>query len=290
MAIDDAVSLPALAAMLRQAESVLRDARDSDRQRDTAQYQILMGASRTMITHHGPDTTQVDVNLFGKIAPMYQVKSGDIQKEAQSANHVIRQVTDRLYRLGAAYGQWDAFDIEAYFDLSERQAERLITLTEQRNSVHVIFFADLLLPSYQAALAYFYDQWLPAYCTFWDQLYVQKPMGVVDSRFSNEVQPQMISHWQRVVAVTQQARNLLYDDMGFLTMSYSKEERARWKTYWSMSSTSGLAAALAPKLPDIPTLTLAFEFPLPTARQSGRQERLRRNRTYGQKTNEWLDV
>jgi|GEM_PF-1091838 len=274
--IEEAVSLPALGALLRQAEKGLRDARRSD------QYEMLLSAARTLGSM-APSYAHPNASLFDRLAPMYEIQQGDSAREARSADHVIRQVTDRLYRLASAYGEWDEFDMEAYFDCTEEQAQRLIRIEEQEGTLQVIFFGDLLLPSYQTALAYFYDQWLPAYYLLWDRLYGRRSLAKIDSRFGNKVQPQMVAYWQQVTAIIQQTRAQLYDDIGFLTMSAGHEERERWRPYWTVSSTTGLSHLLQPDLEDVPTLTLAFTFPLPTAQQEGRQERLRRNRHHERK-------
>lgn len=275
--MEEAVSLPALGALLRQAEKSLRDVRRSD------QYEMLLGAARTM-GQMDQSSAYPNANLLGRLAPMYEIRSGDLAREVRAADHVIRQVTDRLYRLAAAYGEWDEFDVEAYFDCTEEQTQRLICIEEQEGALQITFFADLLMPSYQTALIYFYDQWLPAYYLLWDRLYGRRSLAKIDSRFANEVQPQMVAHWQQVTAVIQQTRDQLYDDIGFLTMSAGYEERERWQPYWNTSSTTGLSHLLQPELEDVPTLTLVSNFPLPTAQQEGRQERLRRNRNYGRKT------
>jgi hypothetical protein len=55
------------------------------------------------------------------------------------------------------------------------------------------------------------------------------------------------------------------------------EERARWRWAWARPAALGVAPALLPALDDVPTLTLAVDFPLPAARQPGRLRRLRRS-------------
>jgi hypothetical protein len=70
----------------------------------------------------------------------------------------------------------------------------------------------------------------------------------------------------------------LADDIGFLATNAAHEERTRWQQWWSMPAVGGLDPQLTPALADIPTLTLSFEFPLPSHRQPERLRRLRANR------------
>lgn len=202
-----------------------------------------------------------------------------VAEEAQAAAHVLLAVADRLRRLSSAYGEWRDFDASAYFDLSDPQADRLVRVVERVSSVHVVFFADLLLPAFQSAEAF----WLETYRSQYRQLRAQlqrggeggAPLEMVMA-FGDHFQPRMVEHWDRLVQVIQQTRCLLDDELGFWAANGGDEERARWRWAWQRPPAPGVTAALLPELHTIPTLTLAVDFPLPASRQPGRLRRLRR--------------
>jgi hypothetical protein len=209
------------------------------------------------------------------LVQMYRIPAGTVGEEAQAAAHVMLAVADRLRRLSSAYGEWPQFDASAYFDLSEPQAARLVRVVERVTTVHVIFCADLLLPSFQAAEAFWQEQYRPCYRDLQRHLRNgSTPLEPVMA-FADHCQPLMVDHWRRLVAVITQARSLLDDELGFWAANGSGEERARWRRIWQLPPASGVDAALLPDLQDVPALTLAVDFPLPVYRQPGRLRRLR---------------
>lgn len=249
---------------------------------------------------------------FDQLVPMYQLashmgvdnmsadnlESGDIEaknvaQEAKDAVQLVYQIAERLRRLGAAYEEWDVFDSAAYFDISVTECCQLVTVTERITSVYVTFNVDLLLPSFQAAETFWTNHFYAAYHTAFPLINSDLPIrnssgttlsdDVSDSAFVTDfvqqVQPEMIEHWQRLVDVLSQARRMLADDIGFLIMNGGQEERARWRSVWNEPSSPGLDDLLCPNLQAVPTLFLSFEFPLPIHRQPGRLRRLRMNRT-----------
>lgn len=210
------------------------------------------------------------------LVPMYQIDTDGADAEAQSAAHVVSEIAERLRRLAAAYGEWTTFDAPAYFDLTAAQAARLVRISERVSTVYVIFFADLLLPAFRQAETFWADDFLPTY-------HITHPQHDVDTwayaiYFQQHVQPKMVAYWHYLMDILQQTRSLLADDIGFLSTNCAPEERMRWRRAWERTPAAGLDMALQPALNNIPTLSLAFEFPLPTHRQSGRLRRLRRNR------------
>lgn len=86
----------------------------------------------------------------------------DALAEAESGAHAIRHVIDRMQRLRGAYGEWQHFDAPAYFDLTQEQAGILVAVAERVTAVHVTFFADLLFPSFRAALRLWAGEVAPA--------------------------------------------------------------------------------------------------------------------------------
>lgn len=230
------------------------------------------------------------------LVPMYQVENGNVADEAAHAAHMVGEIAERLRRLADAYEAWNTFDAPAYFDLSKRQSERLVHVRERVSTVYVFFFADLLLPSFRRAESF----WAERFCPIYQAAYLNASANLFQEphtssshaasnglhgddadweiRFLSETQPQMIEHWEQLVTVIRSARRELMDDIGFLSTNGSQEERARWLHVWQATPAPGLVPALRPPLRTIPTLSLSFEFPLPTHRQSGRLQRLRLHR------------
>ena len=195
------------------------------------------------------------------LTPMYRVQQGDVEQEASSAARLVSDLAERLRRLANAYGEWEEFEVEPYFDLYGEQTALLVHVSERVSTVHVTFFADAVLPSFQAAVDFLAQNLAPA-------------------RFQNgayaAAQAAMDGHWQRLVDVVQRTREHLAHDAGFLAANGASEERNRWRSAWQYSAPEGLLPSLAPPLAETPTLTLSIEFPLPAYRQPGRRRRLRR--------------
>lgn len=205
------------------------------------------------------------------LVPMYQVQHGDMTAEASAVAHVVVNVADRLRRLGDAYGEWQVFDAPAYFDLSLEQSAQLVKLSERVSTVHIRFCTDLLLPSFQQAATF----WQTRFASAYQQMRQDPLVGMTAYQLA---QPAMLAHWQQLGVVIQTARALLAEDIGFLATNAAHEERMRWRQWWSSPAAGGLDPQLAPPLADVPTLTLSFEFPLPSHRQPERLRRLRANR------------
>ena len=195
------------------------------------------------------------------LTPMYRVQHGDVEQEANSAARLVSDLAERLRRLANAYGEWDEFEVEPYFDLYGEQTALLVHVSERVSTVHVTFFADAVLPSFQVAVDFLAQDLAPA-------------------RFQNNAytaaQAAMSGHWQRLVDVVHRTREHLAQDAGFLATNGAGEERSRWRSAWQRGAPEGLLPALAPALAETPTLTLSIEFPLPAYRQPGRLRRLRR--------------
>ena len=207
----------------------------------------------------------------GALAQVYRIPHGDAAAESNSASHVIRHLIDRLRRLPRSYAEWTVFDAPAYFDLTVEQASKLLTIDERIVSVHVVVYADILLPSFQRAAATVADRFAPAHAIL--------RTGVEPAeRFFQQVQPAMIADWQRVDQVVRTVREMLSDDIGFLAANSANDERGRWRWAWQQPAAASVDALLLPPLARVPTLTLCNDFPLPAFRQPGRQRRLRLNR------------
>ncbi len=195
------------------------------------------------------------------LTPMYRIGGGSVEQEAAAAAALVSDLAERLRRLAGAYGEWQTFEVEPYFDLYGEQAQLLVHLVERVNTVHVTVFSDLLLPSFQAAVNFL-------------------ALTLAPSRFQNggyaAAQETMAEHWLQLVEVMQQTRRRLAHDAGFLAGNGAGEERSRWRAAWQPETPPGLLPLLAPPLAETPTLTLSIEFPLPAFRQPGRLRRLRR--------------
>jgi len=195
-----------------------------------------------------------------QLSPMYRMTAGDVEQEATAAAHLAAEVAERLRRLSAAYGEWDQFEPGPYFDLQPEQAALLVHVAERVSTVHVSFYVDALLPSFQAAVTCLYAELAPSFGRNGGYTLAQASMA---------------EHWRRLVAVMQGARERLVHDTGFLVTNNAGEERVRWRAAWQQPATA-LVPELTPRLPDTPTLTLSTDFPLPPYRQPGRLRRLRR--------------
>lgn len=216
------------------------------------------------------------------LVQMYQVTPGQgadtVEAEAQAATHVLLAVAERLRRLNSAYGAWRHFDPGAYFDLTEPQTARLVRVAERVTSVHVTFFADMLLPAFQDAEAYWQEEYWPQYRRL--RAHLTNGAAPLDPvmTFADHVQPEMAARWTRLLLVSARTRRLLRDELSFWAANGGADERAAWQRAWERAPAPGVAPQLLPELRAVPTLTLAVDFPLPAARQPGRLRRLRQNR------------
>jgi hypothetical protein len=220
-----------------------------------------------------------------RLVQMYRIAPGDAvaadvptgaTTEAQAAAHVLLAVAERLRRLAAAYGEWAEFDAEAYFDLSLAQTARLVHVVERVSTVHVVFYADQLLPTFQAAATCWQTEFRPAYLILRHALAAGHAPRAATLAFADHSLPQMVARWERLVQVVQATRAVLSDELGYWAANGSDEERARWRWVWPLNPAPGLPDALLPNLAQTPTLTLAVDFDLPAYRQPGRLRRLRR--------------
>lgn len=202
---------------------------------------------------------------------MYRVRRDDEEAEIESATRMIGEIVERLRRLTGAYGEWNDFDVPAYFDLPAASSATLVRLVERVSTVHVLFYTDPLLPSFQSALNFWATEFMPAY-----PLHNSTPTAYRE--FWEALQPQMAVHWARLVRVLTGVRSQLIEDIGFLTTSGALDERLRWQRQWRNATAQGLNGTLPADLASVPTLTLALDFGLPTHRQPNRLRRLRRNR------------
>ena len=217
-------------------------------------------------------------SIFRKRAlpPAYFVQNHVPDKEAQTAVTTISQVADRLRRMAKAYGEWNEFDIPAFFDLWPEHAPRLVEVEERVSTVNVTFFADLLLPSFHRAEQYWANEFFPAYQTAQPPAMRGEACSSFTVHFFDYEQPKMRAYWDKLLAVIGSARLALWNDIGFLAATAGGEEKTHWQWAWRTQAPRGLDRRLLPPLRQLPTLTLGVEFPLPANRQPGRVRRLRR--------------
>ncbi|HMN27626.1 MAG TPA: hypothetical protein PKE45_05670, partial [Caldilineaceae bacterium] len=203
-----------------------------------------------------------------RLVPMYQVPASGLDEEAAAAAHVVSAIAERLRRLATAYAEWELFDAPAYFDLSQAHSAEMVRLVERVNTVHVVFFADLLLPSLHRATAFWLDSFAPAFAQIRNE-----PQTA--AHLYHCLQPEMVKCWQQLLDVIRLSRTVLAEDVGFLSANGANEERSYWRASWNTPARPGLDASLTPLLTEVPTLTLTVEFALPAHRQPGRLRRLR---------------
>lgn len=211
-----------------------------------------------------------------QIVPVYQIENGTVEREASAAAETIGVVADKLRRMIGAYGEWHIFDAPAYFDLYPAQTALLLHISERVSTVHVTFYADLLLPSFRRAEQIWAEEFFPAYQAARPFTRPGNHSSVYREHFLEMDQPKLLAYWERLWAVVTAARKILSDDIGFLASSGGNDERNRWRASWQQLPAAGLDARLLPQLETIPTVTLTMTFPLPGHRQPGRVRRLRR--------------
>ena len=216
--------------------------------------------------------------LFEKspLVPVYQVEDGTVEREISAAAETIGVVADKLRRLIGAYGEWHHFDAPAYFDLYPAQSALLLHISERVSTVHITFYADLLLPTFRRAERIWAEEFFPAYQAARPFARTGKRPSVYREHFVEMDQPKLLAYWERLWAVITGARKILSDDIGFLASSGGNDERNRWRAAWPSHPAAGVDARLLPDLETIPTVTLTMIFPMPIHRQSGRMRRLRR--------------
>jgi len=205
------------------------------------------------------------------LPPMYRVRGENAAVEIESATRMIGEIVERLRRLTGAYGEWRDFDVPAYFDLPAASAATLVRVVERVSTVHVLFYTDPLLPTFQRASNFWAAAFIPAYAH-----HQETPEAY--RHFWQELQPTMAAQWQGLVQVLTGVRNRLIEDIGFLTTSGALDERLRWQRQWRTGAVPGLQEIVQMDLAAVPTLTLALDFSLPTHRQPHRLRRLRHNR------------
>lgn len=211
-----------------------------------------------------------------RLPAVYRIETGDREKEIGAAIHTVATVTDKLRRLTGAYGEWAVFDAPAYFDLHPEQAALLVHIVERVSTVHVTFYADLLLPSFRRAEQTWATEFFPGYQAAYPvRIRADQRTSYADHFFEIDA-PKLAAYWQRLVDVIHGARRTLSEDIGFLAAAGGSEERSRWLPCWARPAAEGLDERLRPELDAIPTLTLSMNFPLPAHRQPGRLRRLRR--------------
>lgn len=217
---------------------------------------------------HRLPPTALDERL---LPPMYRVRGDSEEAEIESATRMISELVERLRRLTGAYGEWRDFDAPAYFDLPAASAATLVRVVERVSTVHVLFYTDPLLPTFQRASNFWAAALIPAYAN-----HQETPEAY--RHFWEELQPAMAAQWQGLVQVLTGVRSRLMEDIGFLTTSGALDERLRWQREWRNGAVPGLQAIVETDLTTVPTLTLALDFSLPTHRQPNRLRRLRHNR------------
>lgn len=218
------------------------------------------------------------------LAPVYQIGSAGkavdslqltVEEEVAAAVESLQPITDRLRRLAMAYGEWAEFDPDAFFDLFPAQSRCLVRVSEGVRTVHVSFYTDLLLPSFQQTERFWSHSFVPAYQAARPGILDLESESPFLRHFRQEIHPQLVTCWQRTLTVAEGVRQLLTNDLAFLATLAGEEERYRWRAYWGQAA-PGLDPSLLSELAQLPTLTLSTTFPLPAYRQPGRTRRLRR--------------
>ncbi len=235
----------------------------------------LAVAFRLIQRWHPPRSSAAQL-LARPLVEAYRVPSGEVEREIRVASQVVAAAADRLRRLVHAYGEWEVFDPCAYFDLYPEQAELLVHVSERVTTVHVTFYADLLLPSFRRVERTWAQEFFPAY----QAAYPFEPgldrRSAYTAHYYDFDVPKILAYWDRLRHVVQAVRSRLAEDIGYLAAAGGSEERAYWQHHWPQEPSQALDPRLLVPLEEIKTLTLTVEFPLPAHRQPGRYRRLRR--------------
>jgi len=197
------------------------------------------------------------------LVPMYRVDGETALTEAATAAHLASDLAERLRRLASAYGEWDLFEPAPYFDLLPAQAAQIVRIVERVSTVHVTFFADLLLPSFQTLASALISVRL-----------TEQGLDVTNALRQQE----LANRWQNLLTVLDGARRRLANDAGYLAANGANEERNRWRAAWEQTAPASSLPDMLIPFERVPTLTLSIDFPLPANRQPGRLRRLRRVR------------
>lgn len=222
-----------------------------------------------------------DLQTQDPLVPMYEITGETCAEEAESAMRTLDEICDRLRRLHAAYGEWREFDAGAYFDLTLPQSRRLVRVSERASTVHVTFFADLLLPTFRAVEHFWFYGFCPAYWKMVESLRSDHEPSQLVSEFAQQVQPEMVRLWTHVRDIVNQVRAWMRETGSYLIAFLCEEEPARWRHVWRQEPVRAIEPLLQPSFHELATLTLSTEFPLPARRQPGRLRRLRNNRSRG---------
>lgn len=237
----------------------------------------MAATMRGMSCTPGAETLS-DLHRHDSFVPMYEITGESSSDEAAAAVCALDEISDRLRRLRWAYGEWREFDAGAYFDLSLAQARRLVRVTERVSTVHVSFYADLLLPSFRNVEHYWFYRFCPAYWQMVESLRTGTEPSHSVNTFTHQVQPEMIRLWTRLCEVVNKSYALLRGSSSYLIAYLCEEERGRWQQALAHEPADGTDLLPQAEIGALPTLSLSIEFPLPAGRQPGRLRRLRSNR------------
>ena len=254
------------------------DRRNGAMQRNVTEVRSLpaLAARMRRIDTCALPASYTDVFNTRLLSPAYHVQNHVGAREVQTAVTTIAQVANKLRRMARAYGEWQEFDIPAFFDLWPEHAPHLVHVEERVSTVNVTFFADQLLPSFQRAEQYWAQEFFAAYQTARPPLNASADSSSFTAHFLEFEQPKMRAYWDKLISIMAETRSTLWNDIDFLAATAGGEEKALWQWAWAGPSPPGLDPRLLPPLQQLPTLTLGVEFPLPASRQPGRVRRLRR--------------
>ncbi len=206
------------------------------------------------------------------LAPMYRLSAGSVADEVKSASQLVGDVAERLRRLTRAYGEWRIFEAGPYFDLTPAQVALLTRIVERAATVHVVFYVDALLPTFQSLHAY---------------AAAMPTAAMLSTEHAGMIYATLAGHWQRMLEVIDGVRSSLRHDINFLAFNGAREEQERWARLQPGAARHSDAPWSSIRVAACPTLTLAVDFPIPAFRQPGRKRRLMRTwqRLHRQPTN-----
>ncbi len=241
-----------------------------------------LAAQRWHIWRHPLEHDGLSCPNWQRLAPIYRLRLTDTLPQRQrKLRQLMVFLHQRFIRLQEAWPAWDEFDVGAYFDLYPDQATALCETRVHNGKLQVVFFVDMLMPSFRRALHYWQTVVVPAYKQVEPSLAgpVSRPTSlqqVLGTAFDNDIMPEFDAlYLEAHTAMLQSIRPLAQSgDVHFLAHSAACLERLRVAKAYRKAGPNQIAT----KLDQVPTLTLEHTIVIAHNVRRRRQMRLARYR------------
>ncbi|HRX02804.1 MAG: hypothetical protein KDI12_22010 [Anaerolineae bacterium] len=201
------------------------------------------------------------------LTPAYTLEAAlSVEAQADRAAHLVAELARKLGRLPEAFAWWPVFEPGPYFDLYSSQIHSFCRVEELQSVVRVRIYADLLLPAFRRAEAFFIETFLPAY----HAAAGLAPDDAFSRNLADHAIPGMIELLRDAELAVAGTLARLEDQLDVLALLGGLEERIQHRP--------PPGSRLAPRLPlelqrmprEMPTLTLDAMFNGPERRPFGR--------------------